>query len=293
MRTRAICCAVLALLVLAVFPAAAFGWCNGPDGPNTFGTHDWVLKEANRLAAKKHAGWVRLSVALPRTDNPDTIFHDTWYHCYDVWGSHYGNAPRKVAYYYGKALAARKVGHWRAASRFVGLMAHYYADICNPLHTDQSDAEEAIHSAYETAAQDYTDAPGENRAWVKFNGYTATTNVVRYTKRKAKASHTLYAQLVADYVASGMSAGVVTITQKSMNRAANGLADLIISIKRKVKGVPLTTTSSSATTVYITSTGSKYHRGSCSYLSSSKIAISLSNAKSKGYTACSVCDPPR
>jgi hypothetical protein len=96
MRTRAISCAVLAIVVLVAFPAAAFGWSNGPGGPNTFGTHDWVLKEADRLAAKKHAGWVRLSVALPRADNPDTVFHDTWYHCYDVWGSHYGNAPRKV-----------------------------------------------------------------------------------------------------------------------------------------------------------------------------------------------------
>ena len=279
--------------MLVALPAAAFGWSNGPGGPNTFGTHDWVLKEANRLAAKKHAGWVRLSVALPRTDNPDTVFHDTWYHCYDRWGTHYGNAPKKVAYYYGKALAARKAGHWRAASKYVGLMSHYYADICCPLHTDQCAAEEPIHSAYETAAQEYTDAVGENRAWVKFNGYTPTTNVVRYTKRKAKASHELYAQLVAGYGASGMSAAVVTITQKSMNRAVNGFADLIISIKRKVKGVPVTTTAERRHDRLHHRSGDKYHRGSCSYLSSSRIAISLSNAKARGYTACSVCDPPR
>ena len=50
--------------------------------------------------------------------------------------------------------------------------------------------------------------------------------------------------------------------------------------------------STSTVTVYITKTGSKYHRGSCSYLRESKIAISLSSAKSQGYTACSRCDPP-
>ena len=45
-----------------------------------------------------------------------------------------------------------------------------------------------------------------------------------------------------------------------------------------------------ASTVYITRTGKKYHRGSCSYLRSSKIPISLSDAK-RGYSPCSVCQP--
>lgn len=43
-------------------------------------------------------------------------------------------------------------------------------------------------------------------------------------------------------------------------------------------------------TVYITRTGKKYHRGSCSYLRSSKIPISLTEAK-RGYSPCSVCEP--
>lgn len=36
-------------------------------------------------------------------------------------------------------------------------------------------------------------------------------------------------------------------------------------------------------------TGSKYHRAGCRYLRKSQIAISLSEAKNEGYTACSVC----
>ena len=47
-----------------------------------------------------------------------------------------------------------------------------------------------------------------------------------------------------------------------------------------------------AQTVYITKTGKKYHKGSCRYLRSSKISISLEDAKAKGYTPCSVCKPP-
>lgn len=43
--------------------------------------------------------------------------------------------------------------------------------------------------------------------------------------------------------------------------------------------------------VYITRTGSKYHRANCRYLSQSKIPIERSIAISQGYTPCSVCKP--
>ena len=97
-----------------------------------------------------------------------------------------------------------------------------------------------------------------------------------------------------------MSAAVVAITARSMDRAANGLADLLISIKRRVNGGTTAGSGSgggggggSGTTVYITATGEKYHRSTCRYLSHSKIPISLAEAKARGYTPCSVCDPPR
>lgn len=45
--------------------------------------------------------------------------------------------------------------------------------------------------------------------------------------------------------------------------------------------------------VYITNTGSKYHRGNCRHLKKSKIPISLKKAKSQGFTPCKVCGPPQ
>lgn len=45
-------------------------------------------------------------------------------------------------------------------------------------------------------------------------------------------------------------------------------------------------------TVYITRTGSKYHRAGCSYLRRSSIPIDLEEAKGR-YGACSRCSPPR
>jgi len=46
-------------------------------------------------------------------------------------------------------------------------------------------------------------------------------------------------------------------------------------------------------TVYITKTGEKYHRDGCQYLAKSKIAISLDDAKARGYGPCSKCKPPQ
>lgn len=45
-------------------------------------------------------------------------------------------------------------------------------------------------------------------------------------------------------------------------------------------------------TVYVTRTGTKYHRAGCRYLKKSSIPISLEEAKGR-YSPCSVCNPPR
>ena len=46
-------------------------------------------------------------------------------------------------------------------------------------------------------------------------------------------------------------------------------------------------------TVYGTKTGAKYHVDGCRSLSKSKIPMTLSEAKSKGLTPCSICKPPQ
>jgi hypothetical protein len=235
-RSRSVIIVLLVCLAALLLPSGAAAWSNGGKDGNGFGTHDWILREAARLATQQGAGWVILKVAEPRTDDPDTQFHDSYYHVYDVWGSHYGDAPKKVMLYYGKALAARNAGDWTAASKYAGIMAHYYGDICNPLHTDQTSAEDRMHSSYETAAQKYTDGKGENSNWVTFDGYRATTDVVAFTRNTAAGGHTMYTALVKGYNGSGMSPAVLTITRKAMDRAANGLADLLISISKRVPG---------------------------------------------------------
>lgn len=65
-----------------------------------------------------------------------------------------------------------------------------------------------------------------------------------------------------------------------------------ITTKAPVVTNPSTTSPVISQTVYITDTGTKYHREGCRFLEKSKIPVSLSKAKEMGYTACSVCDPP-
>jgi len=43
--------------------------------------------------------------------------------------------------------------------------------------------------------------------------------------------------------------------------------------------------------VYITKTGTKYHKSNCRYLKQSKIKISLKKASAAGLIACKICKP--
>ncbi len=52
------------------------------------------------------------------------------------------------------------------------------------------------------------------------------------------------------------------------------------------------TADNSDTIVYITRTGKKYHADGCRSLAKSKIPIKLRDAVARGYTACSICNPP-
>jgi len=51
------------------------------------------------------------------------------------------------------------------------------------------------------------------------------------------------------------------------------------------------TTDDGGGTVYITATGTKYHRWGCSYLGKSAIAKTCAWVKANGYTPCSRCNP--
>jgi endonuclease YncB( thermonuclease family) len=63
-------------------------------------------------------------------------------------------------------------------------------------------------------------------------------------------------------------------------------------MRRRAEGQTAAATEPEERTVYVTRTGSKYHRSSCRYLRRSRIPVSLKEAK-QSYGPCSVCRPPR
>jgi micrococcal nuclease len=82
---------------------------------------------------------------------------------------------------------------------------------------------------------------------------------------------------------------------------SRGLWKLVQSQEGEVGSEPLVSPEASKTvdmgkstegvTVYVTSSGSKYHRDNCRYLSKSKRAITLAEASTR-YSPCKVCVPP-
>lgn len=226
MRTpRLIALLIVFCLALGVAAPAAYAWANG-DPADAFGTHDWALYQGNRLARSQKHRWLNWSTAQSATDDPDTIYGDYYYHAYDVWGTRYGNAPAKIARLYSTMVYQLRGRRTGAASTNMGRLSHYYSDICNPLHTDQSDAEELIHGSYEQDVLPSTDETSESQAWITDGSLKWVSNVATLARSAAAFSHSDYGTLVDGYTAGGASE-VEPITADSLNRAAHGLANII------------------------------------------------------------------
>lgn len=87
------------------------------------------------------------------------------------------------------------------------------------------------------------------------------------------------------------SAGSATINNNSSSSSEstnNGTA-----ISEAATASQVAQSDNKSTIVYITKSGKKYHNDGCSSLAKSKIAINLGDAKSQGYDACSICNPPK
>ena len=70
---------------------------------------------------------------------------------WDEWGSTYGGAPEAVAVWHRRTEQELDRGRRCPASKALGIMAHMLGDVAQPMHTDQIDAEDSVHSSYESA----------------------------------------------------------------------------------------------------------------------------------------------
>jgi len=208
----------------------ALAWSNGVHGPNTFGTHDLILREALRIAHQR-ANWVCVRVAMRATDDPDIVngidhASGTWWHVWDEWGATYGGAPEAVRVWYQRAERKLAHGHRCAASKALGIMSHMLGDVAQPMHTDgRLGAEDRVHAAYEHDVDERC-SPSQCQFRVENDGvdhpqpYAATASL-------ARAAHPLYGKLIRRYDAHGYTGRVHGMSRRQINRASNVLADLI------------------------------------------------------------------
>lgn len=98
-------------------------------------------------------------------------------------------------------------------------------------------------------------------------------------------------QYGALYHVSGCSLiGDERTTMKASEASEQGYKPCKLCIDRS--SVPNATPTPAPVIVYVTNTGTKYHREGCQYLSYSCIEMELDTAIAYGYTPCSVCSPP-
>jgi hypothetical protein len=210
-------------------------WSNGVDGPDTYGTHDWVLDKA---AGALGLPWLDKSVALESTDDPDTedglvYASSPWWHVYDEWGKTYGEAPEAAQFWFDKAELEVKDGDFAAASYSVGILAHIVGDIAQPMHTDSRPAEtSSVHTGYERAVDSRTELSDSIYSFT-YDGAT-TGKASDVVIELARAAHPYYRPLVRTFSDGGYSPRVHRITQRQLNAASNTLADLLIQLDASV-----------------------------------------------------------
>ena len=222
---------VAAVLVLLSLPSTeALAWSNGVHGPNTFGTHDLILREALRISHQR-ANWVCVRVAMRATDDPDMVngidhASGTWWHVWDEWGATYGGAPEAVRVWYHRVERKLANGHRCAASKALGIMSHMLGDVARPMHTDgRLAAEDRVHAAYEHDVDERCSA--SHCQFVVANDGVDRVQPYAATVALARAAHPLYGKLIRRYDAHGYTGQVHGISGRQINRASNVLADLI------------------------------------------------------------------
>jgi hypothetical protein len=219
----------LPMALVFSFAGPARGWSNGTEGCNSYGTHDWILDQALQSVGED-ADWVRTRAALRATDDPDCVdgidhASGTWWHVYDRWGDEWGGADEAARVWFQRVKKRLEAGNERGASKALGYLAHIVGDVAQPMHTDSSEREDAVHSSYESAV--------DRRIFDEYNFSYNGEDQARpgpRTRSVAGAAHAYYWELVRAYDNRGYNTKVHRITKCQLNRAANALADLLSSV---------------------------------------------------------------
>ncbi len=116
--------------------------------------HKLTLDAVARLDVADAEQWQRMflkhwAVLLQGSKAPDAEFKDFTNHVLHPRDDWWGGAPQKARSWYGHLVEALDAHDWPTAAYAAGVMSHYLTDPVQPFHTAQSEAENAIHRAFE------------------------------------------------------------------------------------------------------------------------------------------------
>ncbi|MDX2235600.1 MAG: DUF4332 domain-containing protein [Hyphomonadaceae bacterium] len=119
------------------------------------GSHHRIALDAlRRLAMPDAEAWRKLFIAnadvyMKGAKAPDDVFRDSQNHVLHVRDNYWGGAVETAEAWYEKLLTMLRAQNWPEAVYAAGVLSHYVCDPMQPLHTAQSEAEGAIHRAFE------------------------------------------------------------------------------------------------------------------------------------------------
>ncbi len=233
----ALAISALVLTSSCVTAGSASAWSTAGDG---YATHDWVVDKALEILdhAGKRPAWFDRDLALPYTDDPDSIerVEDAargWEHVY-YDNERHGGAVQRVSEHYTAALDALAAGDTRAATINVALLSHFLSDIGQPYHTARAGlGQSSMHSAYESAVKARTRTPAAAPGWSDATAIVSRIANVRKTAAQTAAySRARFADLHAAFSATGSvdNPTVNRITGEVLRRVATDLANVIWSL---------------------------------------------------------------
>jgi hypothetical protein len=242
--TRLVLATTGAALLCALLPASAQGWGNGGDfrdGRTGYGTHDWVVDQAARVAGG-HAWGGRFDVrrAVAHSGDPDALFRRPTEHVYMQRGQGRG-AVEQAAEYYVAAVRAYRAGNYGLASEKFGVMSHFYSDVTMPLHSAYrggGSVGHRHHETYERFTSHVTSSPQAARSYCPTGTKPLKVRDVRTMTAQAAA----YSRRQAPELVSGLqhygindaavvkNAKVKAVTKRTLTRACAGLAALLQSV---------------------------------------------------------------
>ena len=212
----------------ALLAPAARAW--QPDGGTSYGTHQWIVERAVSIAGGEPA-WLDLGIALAGADGSSESypgFRST------AMGPGAGSisAAARVAYHYHEALAALAVEDYAGASRSIGALARWYTDLCQPMRAYGKTSRDRLVARYEADVLRATDASGEHASWVSPRSRASFRSIARVATDAAAAARASAPDLISSYRRSGLSETALLLTRRSLSRAANGMADIIVRLDK-------------------------------------------------------------